>query len=356
MTEEFRKLVTIRRVDEINPIPGADSIEVLSVDGWKVVSQKGNFQPGDACVYFEIDSFLPEADERFQFLMKGGVRTFDGVRGHKLSTVKLRGQVSQGLCLPPSLFPELIDFILQAPDGTDFAQRLGVVKWEPQIPAELAGQVDGPFPSFIKKTDQERCQNIVNEIFVENKDSAYEITTKLDGTSVTFYFNDGKIGACGRNWEFKINEENANNTIIKLLNESGLATALEKLGRNIAIQGELMGPGIQGNRENLKHHVFFIFDVQDIDSQKFIGGFERADLLNKLIGSGVNKDLVNFVPMVANNVTLEFINVDTVEALLEYAEGPSINHPIREGLVFKRLDGGFSFKAISNKFLLKEGD
>ena len=46
----------------------------------------------------------------------------------------------------------------------------------------------------------------------------------------------------------------------------------------------------------------------------------------------------------------------TISDLLDFAEGKSLNHPIREGLVFKRMDGQFSFKAISNKFLLKEKD
>lgn len=361
----MRKLVTIRTIKELNPIPGADMIEVATVDGWKLVVKKGEFKVGDPCVYFEIDSFLPEADPRYAFIMKSGVREFEGARGHKLRTVKLRGQISQGLALPlgtaeNTVFPEIWQYLWDhnmdetSPYEADFSELLGIKKWEPQLPAELAGLVKGYFPSWIRKTDQERCQNIVDEIFVENADAKYEITIKLDGTSATFYHRDGEIGACSRNLELKICDDNATNTYVRILMDSGLNTVLPQLG-NIAVQGEIMGPGIQNNREGLKAAKFFVFDVYLIDEARYMTPAERQALFDLLIDMGVNPNLVAHVPIIAYTAKLyDTLGITNVDQLLKFAEGKSLVNPVREGLVFKRIDGGFSFKAISNLYLEKE--
>jgi RNA ligase (TIGR02306 family) len=349
-----RKLATVRYIKALLPIEGADAIELAVVDGWKVVAQKGLHQVGDKVIYLEIDSFLQETEPRYSFLMKSGVREFEGVRGHKLRTIKLRGQISQGLILPLREFPE-IDQDIKV--GTDVTKLLGIKKWEPQIAANMAGLVKGDFPSFIRKTDQERCQNLENQIFVDNDGAEYEISVKLDGSSVTYYQYNGTIGACSRNLELKVNEDNKGNTLVKILQESGLDRALKLLNRNIAIQGEMMGPGIQGNRENLKTAFFYIFEMQDLDAGKNLSFEERRDVFNFLRTcneAGVN-DLIRHVPVLITS-TLSELNIKTVDDLLAYAEGPSIIHPVREGLVFKRKNGSFSFKAISNKFLAKEKD
>lgn len=369
-----RKLATVRKIAALDPIPGADAIEVATVDGWKVVTQKGLHKVGDHVIYLEIDSFLPKGDPRYEFLMKSGVRTFEGVEGHKLRTIKLRGQVSQGLLLPLREFiddfvdskwdegQELSEFFFLGADLTEF---LGIKKWEAQIPACLGGLVKGAFPSFIKKTDQERCQNLVTEIFAPvthadsqhdegvERDAEYEISVKLDGTSVTYYHYNGVVGACSRNLELKINDENKDNTIVKTLLDSGLFDVLPKLG-NVAIQGELMGPGIQGNREGLKKPKFFIFDIQNLDRSRYFSARTRSHIMSELAAQGISKDFVDHVPIIGTEQTLSGLGITNVDELLKFAEGPSILHPVREGLVFKRHDGEFSFKAISNKFLMKD--
>lgn len=365
----MRKLVTIRHIKEILPIEGADMIELAKVDDWQVVIKKGEFYPGSYCVYFEIDSFLPTGNPAWQFLVDKQPRTFEGVVGHRLRTVKLRGQVSQGFIAKIDLFPQIIDFVMSRTlDGhfceddyaefrsEDFANMLGVKKYEPPIPAELAGNVVGNFPSFIQKTDQERCQNLGDEIFVENEDSRYEITMKLDGTSFTAFYKNEQQGVCGRNWELKADESNNTNTLVRMYIDSGMRDVLHKYGKNIALQGELMGPGIQKNRENLAKHKLFVFDIYDIDNSCYFPPHVRHEILQELWNLGLNKDLVDHVPVVAMAESLEDLNIFGISGLLEFTEGPSINHLIREGLVFKRVDGKFSFKAISNKFLLKEED
>jgi RNA ligase (TIGR02306 family) len=380
----MRKLVTVRRVAAVNPIEGADAIEVATVDGWKLVVKKNEFAAGDPCVYFEIDSFLPEADPRYAFLMRSSVREFEGNRGHKLRTIRLRGQISQGLALRLDAFPEILQSVgvnlmvdpdvvkdMQATHGidvmaemhravvfdpevqerldqVDLAELLGIKKWEPVLPANLAGKVRGLFPSFIRKTDQERCQNLIEDIF-SDVDARYEVTVKLDGTSFTAYARDGDVGVCSRNLELKLDAENADNTLVKTFNEANLGVYLPAIG-DIAIQGELMGEGIQGNREAIKGHKLFIFDAQDLSTGEYLTPAERMALMTKLLGT------VNHVPILYEDVSLRELGITNVDELLAFAEGPSLNHPVREGVVFKRLDGKFSFKAISNAFLVKEKD
>lgn len=400
-----RKLVTIRTVSEVNPIEGADSIECLTVEGWKVVSQKGNFKPGDPCVYFEIDSLLPDGNPLWQDLVDKSSRVFEGVKGHVLRTIKLRGQVSQGFCIPLHKFPSIMEdikqeYFLYFPTfdteervyltriteqrsvsearyiktdaftryrDFDWAEHLGVLKYEPPIPAELAGLVKGLFPSFIKKTDQERCQNLANEIFAD-LDAKYEVTIKLDGTSMTAYHDpEGDGGVCSRNLEFKTGTidaahgkifENEDNTMVKIVRESGLAGFL-KYNQDFAIQGELMGPGIQGNREQLKAPIFFIFDIFNMKTGEYVGDEQRAEILRNGAGDQqgmINPQFVNHVPILHRSISLRELGITNVDELLQFAEGKSFKHDVREGVVFKRADGKFSFKAISNRFLLKQKD
>lgn len=379
IVQEERKLVTIRKIAAILPIEGADAIEVAQVDDWKVVVKKGEFKVGEHCVYFEIDSWIPH--DLAPFLSKGQEpKVYQGITGNKLRTVKLRGQISQGLILPLRQFDRTemtqsqtimdcvrdIQVVLGNEAGLteamqlDFSELLGVVKWEAEIPPHLAGQVKGAFPSFIRRTDQARCQNIGHVIFAPIDYTAgvpfgYERTMKLDGTSVTYYHNYGVVGACSRNLELKINEENKDNTIIKMLVDSGLDRVLAKMG-NVAIQGELMGPGIQKNREGLRAHKFFIFDVQALDLGEYLTPEARVLFMMYLDAEGVDRNLVTHVPILGRHVTLEEVGATCVDDLLKLAEGPSIVHPIREGEVWKREDGKFSFKAISNLFCLKEKD
>jgi RNA ligase (TIGR02306 family) len=148
----MRQLASIRTVRDIQPIVGADIIVATQVDGWKCITKKGEFNVGDMGVYFEIDSFLPGSDERFAFLAKQFIN-FEGTIGARIRTIKLKGQLAQGLMLPLRLFPEIVD----AQVGMDVTELLNVQKWEPYVPPQLAGEVNGNFPSFIKKTDEERC-------------------------------------------------------------------------------------------------------------------------------------------------------------------------------------------------------
>lgn len=189
----MRKLATIRVANTISPIEGADAIEAVRVDGWTCVSKKGEFKVGDKGVYFEIDSFLNGDDERFQFLFKQFI-TFKGKKGARLRTMRIRGQLSNGLFLPLEKFPELKELEV----GTDVTESLGVIKWEPPISAQLAGEVRGIFPHFIKKTDEERC--VAGDTVVETDDviqpfkTIQEIVeTRFSGKVKSFNHEMGQI-------------------------------------------------------------------------------------------------------------------------------------------------------------------
>jgi RNA ligase (TIGR02306 family) len=367
MTDTIRKLASIREITEIRPIPDADAIECAIVGGgWPVVVKKGEFKVGDLAVYMEIDSWAPHT--LCPWLSKGKEpREYNGVKGERLRSIRLRGQISQGLLLKFSDVPLNIwgqelpngDILYfdeaQWEEGQDVTQELGITKWEAPIPACLAGTAKGNFPSFIPKTDQERCQNVVSEIFESHKDESYEVTVKLDGSSCTIYVKDGEVGVCSRNLDLK---ETEGNSFWKAARDQNLAEALllynKRTGKNIAIQGELTGEKIQQNQEKLKGQRFFLFDIFNIDTQEYFKPGQRLAFLEDfLIPLGAD---VKHVPIwdLRTPVASRFANV---EALLEYAEGPSLNPDVkREGLVFKSYESQFSFKAISNQWLLKNKD
>jgi RNA ligase (TIGR02306 family) len=335
----MRKLVTVRNVDAVRPIAGADAIECAIVEGWSVVIKKGEFAAGDRCVFFEIDAFLPLDDPRFGFLEKSAI-TWNEQRGVRLRTMKLRGQISQGLILPLSQFNEIDALALADPAlrQRDWAALFGIGKWEPVIPACLSGEVEGAFPDFIAKTDQERIQNLP-EVFAASDGLAFEVTVKLDGSSMTVFHNAGNAGTsgvCGRNWQLR---ETPGNSLWRVAREDRLLEALATLGRNVALQGEIVGEGIQGNPEKLRGQQFHVLDERNA----------VVDAL-RVLGAGVRT-----VPLLEVS-TLDRFGGSMAE-VLAYAEGPSLNPGTsREGVVFKRLDGGLSFKAISNSYLLKHSD
>ena len=349
----MRKLASVQKIEEVKDIPNADRIQAYHVQGWWVVDQRDKYQVGDKVIYCEVDSWIPH--DLAPFLSKGQEpKEYNGVKGNRLRTIKLKGQLSQGLILPISIKPLdnpiNTEFSFIGHDlGSDVSSILGIQKWEAPIPAQLQGQMKGGFPSVINKTDQERAQNLWDWIEEDGiLDVPVEITTKLDGSSMTVYCNKGEVGVCSRNIDLTLDQEG--NTFVDLAKSHGLLETLGQIhkesSRSLALQGELMGEGIQCNREGFKGHKFFLFDIWDIDRQCYIGHAERLVAL-RMIGC-------DHVPVLHSNVSLRSLGIETLDDLLEFAEGPSINHKTREGIVIKSMDGDFSFKAISNRFLLKE--
>ncbi len=331
-----RKLASIRAITEVKPIIGADNIEMIKVDGWTCVSKKGEFIVGQQCIYFEIDSFLPIKPE-FEFLRKTSYRKMGDQEGFRLKTIKLKGVLSQGLALPVTILENYQQYVL----GDDVTDLLGVVKYEPPIPAELQGIAKGIFPSFICKTDQERVQNIWNEI-QDNQDS-FEVTLKLDGSSCTYYYHNGQFGVCYRNLEIL---ESETNTLWKIAKKYNIEQMLSNYGQNIAIQGEIIGEGVQKNPEKIKGQDFYLFDIWCISRRQYLSPQDRYDIHKKYFAD------LKHIPIIDTHRYLS--TYKSIEDILIAANGTSMNSSIREGIVFRSNKSGLTFKVISNQYLLEE--
>jgi len=335
-----RKLASVVKIVDIQPIPGADAIVVATVKGWKVVVKVNEYKVGDLAVYYEIDSFLPIRPQ-FEFLRKSSYKRMASSEGFRLKTIRLRGQISQGLLTP---IPEGIS---NPREGDDLTEALDIVKYEPPIPAQLAGKIKGTFPSFIPKTDEIRIQNFESEVgFSPVGERAY-VTEKLDGTSFTCYFNNGVFGVCGRNWELS---ETSDNSLWRMANVLQLKEKMTKHGKNIALQGELIGAGINGNLYGLSDHKLYFFTGYDIDKGRRMFFDELEWVLFGL-------DL-QMVPVLEKYGFVIPNESNIVDYMLKYAEGKSVlNMEVdREGVVVRGLEREFSFKAISNTYLLGSKD
>lgn len=224
-------------------------------------------------------------------------------------------------------------------EGLDVTELLGVLKWERPISPQLYGQAKGNFPNFLRKTDQERVQNIGN--MLENYvGQEFEVTIKLDGSSCTIFVNNEDNGVCSRNLELKQDE---NNAFWRVALEYDIHNKIRAYGKNLAVQGELIAPNIQGNYEKVTKPEFYVFDVFDIDNQEYMLPKDRQEFCNLLN--------IPHVPVADKAFTM----ITNTDKLLDMAEGDGMNVDVkREGLVFKHNTSDFSFKAISNSYLLKE--
>lgn len=343
----MRKLATIEHISALRPHPNADSLERATVRGWQVCIKKGELRAGDRCVYCEIDSVLPERPE-FEFLRD---------RKFRIKTIRLRGELSQGICFPLAVLEVPFNdggwsnrlglgyWEMEWRVGQDVTELLGVTLYQPPMPACLGGDVAGPFPSFIPKTDCERIQNHP-WILEELNGLEWAATEKLDGSSGTFFWKDDALHVCSRNWEQKESDRNA---FWQAARRQGLADILR--GTPLAIQGELLGPGIQGNRYRALQPTLYVFDVYDWQQSSYLDFLDYRLFCEQ-------HDL-ECVPLTAYGSRLR-----DLASILREAEGESELFPTpREGVVWrpcKERDsyrmGRVAFKAISNTFLLKQKD
>ena len=338
----MRMLATLRQIDSLTPIEKADRIETAWFGGWSVVVQKGLHKQGDTVIYIEVDSCLPVDNPLFASLAERGAREIEGVRYHRLKTIKLKKQISQGFVLP--VRETDIDPSDESLHDVDLAEHFGIIKWDPEVHQpnkRLAGNAKGQFPThLLSKTDAERVQNCWAT--VKSIDTKWECSLKIDGTSCTVYKIQGDYGICSRNLELKLDDSNNDNIYVIKGKE-----LLEKISHldNIAFQGEIYGEGIQQNKENIVGIRFAIFDIVDLVTRKKYTSTERIKLCAELN--------IDHVPIIHEAIDLP----KTVQDCLAMATGPSVNSPLREGIVFKSIsDPEISFKAISNEWLLKFSD
>ena len=348
----MRHLASIQKIWKIEPIEGADRIELIHVCGWQCVANKGQFKPMDNAIYFEIDSFLPIRPE-FEFLRSSSYKKTDIMgEGFRLRTMRFKGQISQGLVLPLSVFPELNP---DTPVGTDVSQALGVKKWEVEERATTQGTIIGTLPPSIPTTDETRAQECP-ELIQDFGDLEYYISSKMDGTSCSVAIDDDGWHVCGHHYEYA---DDGKSSFYNFINNIGLREKMEKyvkeMGyKTLVIQGEFCAPGIQKNPLKLVKPEWYVFTVR-VDNKR-VGLIPMQTICHELG--------LTHVPIeeVANNLSAHY---PTVEALLARAEqGTYPSGSMKEGIVIRptepvycpRISASLSMKVVSNKYLLKKGE
>ena len=237
----MRKLASIQRIWKIEPIEGADRIELAHILGWQCVVNKGQFREMDLAVYFEVDSFLPIAPE-FEFLRASSYRKTDIMgEGFRLRTMKFRGQISQGLLLPVSAFPAIP---ADAELGTDVTEILGVKKWEIEERITTGGTMIGTLPYDIPHTDETRVQ-AEPDLIQAFAGLEYYISTKMDGSSHSVGIDENGFHVTGHNYEYK---DDGNSPFYELVKSMDLQAKMEAFATannlsTFTIQGELCAPG-----------------------------------------------------------------------------------------------------------------
>lgn len=341
----MRKLASIQKIAALEPIEGADKIEKATILGWHLVVKKGEFNIGDPCVYFEVDSLLP-LESQFSFLDRGGNKKkilLDGkeIEGYRLKTIRLRGQVSQGLALPLSEFPQLQN----VHEGDDVSELLHVYKYEPPMPANLVGKAKGMRPDFVPKTDEMRIQT-VPQVLERHKGVECYVSEKVDGSSISVYYHEKQFGVCSRNLELLQDDEN---TLWKTALDMELDKKLAEIGRNLVLQGEITGEGIQKNTLKIKGQTIYFFSAYDPDTRTYLDFDAFVDLMKQM---GLPT-----VPIIDDHFILDH----TVDSLVAYATRKSMANPDSwaEGVVIRSKKemydeelGRLSFKVVNPEFLL----
>jgi RNA ligase (TIGR02306 family) len=297
-----------------------------------------------------VDSVFPEDMSEVAFLKDSKWR---------IRTRKFKSQISQGLVLPLSIlngkkFPDDTreNPIYEWKEGQEVTSLLGVQLYITYIPPNLAGEVKGVFPGFLQKSDCTRVQ-ILRPLLEKYKGIKCSYSEKIDGSSVTIYLKDGEFGVCSRNLELK---ETPKNSLWKLARKYDIENKLKQLGKNIALQAEIVGPGINKNTLALTYVDLYFYDAFDIDTYKYYDLNDFKELVE-------NKLKLKTVPILSYDFTL----IDNIDELVKLSIGPSKINPAgpREGIVIRPLkeiydvvvmpdnNGRISFKVVSPEYLLK---
>ena len=380
MANPSRKMATMRKVDAITPIEGADRIECAHIGGWTCVVGKGDFEPGDLCVYYEVDSFLPTGDPRYaQFAERGEkVMTIkdNQTRGHVLRTIKLGGQISQGLLMrPQDVLPESVPehaFQLMYERRARLDGICGVCEYHPDQSSLAAGFIGEYDPFVAPRTGCEHIQNVDQETFDLIKRCGYFTSVKVDGTSITLV-NDsrhGRIRAFSHNNEFSL-DEGQGKLVMETAKRQGLLKFLESWP-DMTIQAELCGPKIGGNALRLKDYRLFVFSVYDVAEREYLAPY---DFTANPIAVSI---YLSGTPCVEDDVDVHgrhFLDqFDTPQDLIEWTNtlrGSVTKDVLDEGIVVHVMDTGdlskdeqmtlrnalgeqMQMKSVSAAFLLKK--
>lgn len=353
-----RQLATVQMILDIQPIANADKLEVATVRGWHVVvSKEDRFKKGDKVVYIEIDSVCP-AKEPFMFLEK---------RKFRVKTIKLRGQVSQGLIMPMNILNK--DY----PVGTDVTEKLGITKFDQEAMAEsndvpttrhkypkwlmrwswfrnlFVRNTTVKFPDWIPKTDETRIQNLTNEFEQWKADGVvFTGTYKVDGCSSTFYIDSkNRFGVCSRNK--LVLPDSINKQYWYVAKKYDLEKKFKAFKKewhvdHMYIQGEIIGAKIQGDKYKVGSD--YQLKVYNLVIDNIIYNYKEI------------KEVCGNMGLPIVDIAYEPFKIEhdwTTDTMVEMAKGKSFLNPSiqREGVVFRSHDYSVSFKAINPDFLIK---
>ena len=376
----MRKLASIQKISDIKPIENAENIEVATVLGWQVViAKKDNFKIGDMIIYVEVDSIMPDKPE-YEFLRS---------RKFRIRTIKLKGQVSQGLILPLSTLPKFVKDSYKQIDQ-DVTDLLGINKYlTPSEREEFTNQErlikiennrlkkfmmryswfrrlflsrtsKSGFPYWVSKTDEERIQKIPH-VLEQFKDKEVYITEKIDyqsGSWTCKMINNttpliGKLlpkkllfVVCSRN----MTNNDKNSLYWKIATKYNIEQILKE-NPTLTIQGEQGDTKVQGNKYGIKEHTMWVFNIIDHEKNYHYNYDEMLEFCNKYN--------LNIVPLI-NICKLSALG-STVSELVDFSKGKSVINPKihREGIVIRCIENGkkiLSFKVINSDFLLKYED
>lgn len=357
-------LASIEKILKIESIPDASNIELAFVLGWQVVVKKNEFKVGDLCVYIQIDTVVPEKEE-FEFLRE---------RKFRVRTIKLRKQLSQGLIGTIETFLHTTDYG-KFKEGKDVTELIGVQKYEkpdnnpiiekPRMPKiwykkwiylfkynilykffpALLPKTRTPFPkNLVSITDEERIQNIPRTL-TDYEAKVFHAREKLDGSSITIIhnrvFGKSKFRICSRRFELHDKKNDWYRVFVDTDFERHIKALVEYYGTDdIIVQGECIGK-FNGNHHNLKNDEIRLFNI-------FVDGKRLLPISFETVTTKLNIPVCPFYGT--------FIMTFDMNTILKLSEGPDCLNPSvpREGLVWRCIDDGFSFKVINNAYLLKE--
>jgi RNA ligase (TIGR02306 family) len=330
-----RILAQVVTVDSLSPITGADKIELARILGWQCVVKKGDFAPLDLAIYFSIDSVLDPENKNTSFL-----------EGKRLKTKMILKTLSQGLLGPIQWATDYGADITNLKAGDDLTKTMKVKKFVPNTETDLYSNDHQPFPSSVPKTDEERIQNMPH-ILTDLIEKRIVCTRKEDGTSTTYVYHDNKFSICGRNHTLQSIKDGPH--YFAMATKFDIEAQMKKLGRNLAIQGEIVGPKINGNKLKLKDLDFRVFNIWDIDAQCYLPWDALTEITRTL-------NLPTVPVIFQGPFPKEWA---TVDALLKVASELEYDKNVpAEGIVIKTDSKELprhSFKVISNSYLIKHG-
>ena len=357
MANPNRAMCTVRKIDAISPIDGADRIESARVGGWNVVVGKGEFAEGEYALYFEIDTFMPVSDERFAFLAPRGTRTMawngEDYEGHVLRTAKMRGTYSQGLLMKPELWginPDVLEKLCD--ERIDMSKQVGVWEWYKPLPsADFIGRYD---QYVAPRTDAVRIQNVDQETWDLARGLMHFVSVKVDGTSTTLVWDKrfNRLRGFSHNNEFDLTT-GLGKVLLDCATRQGIAEYCERHPM-VTCQSELVGPKIQGNRYALKDHRLYVFSLWNMEGGYYENPYlvpELEDEVTPMLDLDIGEfekptDLLEWVDGINGHITKGRLDEGIV---IHFLDDLSKEHDELVALIGQQAQ----IKAVSNKFLLK---